>query len=97
MCQLTGVIRPLALLAVLRWLATSFPEGVDQINRRVQDAASDNEQNGPYQIVDLPPQIGRGLLHRLRSPEEGRLQEQDDRDRRNQDGDELIHISSHCV
>ena len=38
--------------------------------------------------------VGRGLLHRLRSSEEGRLQEQDDRDRCNKDGDQFEHIVS---
>jgi hypothetical protein len=71
----------------------SFPDGMDQIDRRVQDPARDNEQNEPYQIVDLLSEFGRGLLHRLRTPKDS-FQKYDDRDCRNQDGDELIHVDS---
>src|SRR3954466_5433797 len=66
---------------------------MDQIDRRVQDTARDNEQNEPYQIVDLFSEFGRGLLHRLRTPKDS-FQKYDDRDCRNEDGDELEHVFS---
>jgi hypothetical protein len=74
-------------------LSTSFPDGMDQIDGRIQDPARDNEQNEPYQIVDLLSQFGRGLLHCLRTPKD-RFQKYDDRDCRDKDGDELEHIVS---
>src|SRR3954464_12969011 len=92
MCQLT--VFGGCWLSMSFPLSTSFPDGMDQIDRRVQDPAGDKEQDNPYQIVDLPSQFGRGLLHRLRSPEEGGFQKQDHWNCRNKDGDELVHIVS---
>src|SRR5215475_12563128 len=95
LCRPGRVLRqPHCSIVARRGPSTSFPDRMDQIDCRIQDPTGDQEQNGPYQIVDLPPEFGRCLLHRLRSPEEGRLQEQDDRDRRNKDGDQFVHIVS---
>jgi hypothetical protein len=55
--------------------SVSSPDGKDQIYDGVRDPAGDKEQDCPYQIVDLPPEIGGSLLHRLRSPEEEGSQE----------------------
>src|SRR5258708_10366382 len=69
----------------------SVPKGVDQFSDRVNDPAADSEQDHPYQIVDLLPEIGNSQLHRLRSPEEDGSQEQDDRYRSRKNCDQLVH------
>jgi hypothetical protein len=43
---------------------------MDQIDGRVHDPTGDQEQDCPYQKINLSPQFGGGLLHHLRPPEE---------------------------
>jgi hypothetical protein len=69
----------------------SAPQRVDQFYRRVDDPAADSQQDQPYEIVDLPPEIGSSQLHRLRSIEKGSFQEYDDRYCSQQQGDQLKH------
>jgi len=73
------------------WRSTALGEwsvrSDDQTYDRVHDPAGDKEQDCPYHIVDLPPEIGGSLLHHLRSPEEDGSQEEDDRDHRYKDRD----------
>src|SRR5262249_55985560 len=69
----------------------SVPQGIYQFSDRVDDPATDSEQDHPYQIVDLLSEIGNSQLHRLRSPEEDGSQEQDDRYRSHKNRDQLVH------
>jgi hypothetical protein len=71
--------------------AASSPHGVDQACDRIYETTTDNEQDHPYQIIDLLLEFGESPRCLLRPPHKDGSQQENGRHGSRNDDDELVH------
>jgi len=80
------------MVAAFLWTdAASSPHGVDQACDRINENTTDNEQDHPYQIIDLLLEFGESPRCLLRPPHKDGSQQENDRHGSRNDDDELVH------
>jgi hypothetical protein len=67
------------------------PHGVDQACDRINENTTDNEQDHPYQIIDLLLEFGESPRCLLRPPHKDGSQQENGRHGSRNDDDELVY------
>jgi hypothetical protein len=81
-----------AMVAAFLWTdAESSPHGVDQACDRINETTTNNEQDHPYQIIDLLLEFGESPRCLLRPPHKDGSQQENGRHGSHNDDDELVH------
>ncbi len=71
--------------------AALSPHGVDQACDRINENTADDEQDCPYQIIDLFLEFGESLRSLLRSPHKEGTQQENSRHGSRDDDHDLVH------
>src|SRR5882757_2822266 len=79
------------MLATSKAFTPSMRHGPDQFEQRIGDPKADQDQGRPYQIIDLPFEVGGGSLEPFRPAEKEVLHEQEKGNQRHEQDKELEH------